>query len=326
MHERDAVPDVGEARPVAGVGEEVERRPASSRVVVDPVADEVRADEAGAAGDEEVHGDVASGSGAQPGVRPPLGSMSARRGLAWSRSDRIGSATPQSAAIVGVVPGHAQLVGRVVVAVDQVGDRHVGEGGEPVGDARRDVDAAVVVAAVASRPRSMLRVAPSVGEPCAQVVEHDPGPAEGHVPVVGLVEVVVQPDDGAGLAVAPVALDHLPAPREPLPAVGLDEEAPLVAVHRGVDDEDAVDDARTRLDAPSWASGASRGRPTSGRPPSAAWPGAAARPRDLDVAADQRVDQPVARPRCGCRRRSPSARPRSRRSRSRSATAVNGPM
>ncbi len=85
-------------------------------------------------------------------------------------------------------------------------------------------------------PRSSVSVAPSVGEPVAQVVQHDPGGADGDVPVVGLVEVVVQPDDGAGLAVAAVALDHLPTLREPLAPVGLDEVATLVAVHVGVDD------------------------------------------------------------------------------------------
>ena len=37
---------------------------------------------------------------------------------------------------LGIVPGHTELVGRVVVAVDEIGDRHVGEGGEPVGDVR----------------------------------------------------------------------------------------------------------------------------------------------------------------------------------------------
>ena len=56
----------------------------------------------------------------------------------------------------------------------------------------------------------------------------------------------MQADDAAGLAVAPVALDHLAALREPLAPVGLDEEAALVAVHVGLDDVHAGDDVATR--------------------------------------------------------------------------------
>ena len=82
--------------------------------------------------------------------------------------------TPQSAPIAGIVPRHAELVGRVVVAVDEVGDRHVGERGEAVGDTGRDEHAAVVVVPSAS-PRSSVSVAPSVGRALAQVVQHDPG-------------------------------------------------------------------------------------------------------------------------------------------------------
>ena len=70
------------------------------------------------------------------------------------------------------------------------------------------------------------------GGTLAEVVQHDAGGAHRHVPVVGLVQVVVQADDRAGLAVAAVALDHLATLREPLPPVGLDEDAALVAVDR----------------------------------------------------------------------------------------------
>ena len=61
-----------------------------------------------------------------------------------------------------------------------------------------------------------------------QVVEHDPGPSERHVPVVGLVQVVVQADDATGLTVGAVRLDHLAPLRDPRPAVRLDEAAALV--------------------------------------------------------------------------------------------------
>ena len=65
--------------------------------------------------------------------------------------------------------------------------------------------------------------------------------AERHVPVVGLVQVVVEPDDAAGHPVAAVGLDHLPAAGEPLAAVGLHEVPAVVAEERGLDDVDAVD-------------------------------------------------------------------------------------
>src|SRR3954453_79942 len=135
-----------------------------------------------------------------------------------------------------VVPGHAELVGLVVVPVDQVRDRHGGQRGEPVGHARRDVHAQVVLARQVEGERVTVG-----GAALAQVVQHHAGRAERHVPVVRLVEVVVQADDGTGLAVGPVALQHLAALREPRAPVGLDETAPLVAVDIRRDDEDAGD-------------------------------------------------------------------------------------
>ena len=44
-----------EVAPVAGVGEQVERHDVVVGVLLEPVADEVRADEAGGAGDEQPH-------------------------------------------------------------------------------------------------------------------------------------------------------------------------------------------------------------------------------------------------------------------------------
>ena len=76
----------------------------------------------------------------------------------------------------------------------------------------------------------------------AQVVQHDARPPERHVPVVGLVQVVVQPDDAARGAIGAVRLDHLAPARDPLPAERLDEQPALVAVHRGDDVEHAGDD------------------------------------------------------------------------------------
>ena len=112
-------------------------------------------------------------------------------------------------------------------------------------------------------PRSSVRVAPSVGEPVAQVVQDDPGPSAGDVPVVGLVQVVVEPDDGTRLAVAPVALHHLAAVREPLAPVRLDEDAALVPMDGGLDDVHAGDDVGLgdrRHPATCWRRSAGRSR------------------------------------------------------------------
>ena len=144
LHELVAgiVVDVTQRRQVAGVGERV----VDGHLVVgvrEHVADEVRADEAGAAGDEQLHEWTAE----KPG-RMSSG-ISERRGFALSRPERIGCARESPVGRdLGVVPRHAELVVRVVVAVDEVRDRHVGERGESVRDAGRDVDAAVVVDAV----------------------------------------------------------------------------------------------------------------------------------------------------------------------------------
>ena len=108
-----------------------------------------------------------------------------------------------------------------------------------MGHARRDEDAPLVaVADVECEGTPLGRRALS------QVVEHDARPSPRHVPVVRLVEVVVEPDDRAGLLVRAVALDHLAAGREPRAAVGLDEAATFVAVELGRHDDDAGDDGR----------------------------------------------------------------------------------
>jgi hypothetical protein len=73
-------------------------------------------------------------------------------------------------------------------------------------------------------------------------VQDDAALAERHVPVVGLMQVVVQAHHGTRPAVATVALDHLAAAGEPLAPVGLDEDAPFVAVDVGLDDHDPLDD------------------------------------------------------------------------------------
>src|SRR5438876_7801548 len=90
-------------------------------------------------------------------------------------------------------------------------------------------------------------------------------------------QVIVQPDHRAALAVASIALDHLARAGNPPAPVGLDEQSSLVAVHDGLDDEHAGDLRRggdlrhrysssTRLSSPSImrvAAGRVRDRCTS---------------------------------------------------------------
>src|SRR4051794_8656868 len=74
-------------------------------------------------------------------------------------------------------------------------------------------------------------------------MQHHPSGAEGHVPVVGLVKVVVQTHYAARGAIGPVRLDHLTAVGNPGPAIGLHEAAPLVAEHLRGDFVDTGDHA-----------------------------------------------------------------------------------
>src|SRR6476469_10248335 len=90
--------------------------------------------------------DLLGRGGAHLPVRPAPGGdrVAPRVGLVAGRQDRIGD--PPVGGDGGVVPHQPELVGRVVVAVDEVGDDHVGDRGEAVGDTGRDEHAAVVVA------------------------------------------------------------------------------------------------------------------------------------------------------------------------------------
>ncbi len=64
------------------------------------------------------------------------GSICDRSGLAWSRSDSTGSTTPQSASMAGSFQATPEFVVGVVVVVDQVPQREIGERGEAVGHTR----------------------------------------------------------------------------------------------------------------------------------------------------------------------------------------------
>ena len=135
--------------------------------------------------------------------------------------------TPQSARDRRVVPGHAQLVGRVVVAVDQVGDGHVGERGEAVGHAGRDEHAAVGCVPSSPRRGRALSVAPSVGRAARAGRAAPPGPAE---------RARTSSRPGAGGSAGRPRQPAWRSPRlpwiisrplrEPLAAVGLDEVRP----------------------------------------------------------------------------------------------------
>jgi hypothetical protein len=59
LDEADPVLDVGEVAPLTGVREDVEHDDVVAGMPREPVADEIRADEAGAAGDEQSHEEAA---------------------------------------------------------------------------------------------------------------------------------------------------------------------------------------------------------------------------------------------------------------------------
>ena len=74
----------------------------------------------------------------------------------------------------------------------------------------------------------------------AEIMKHYARRSIRHVPIVGLMKVVVKPNNGSCLAVATISLEHLSALREPFAAIGLNEETPLIAMNIGIDDEDAA--------------------------------------------------------------------------------------
>ncbi len=115
------------------------------------------------------------------------------------------------------------------------------DGREAVGHAGRDVHAQVIEPDTAD-VADVDDLGGTVGRaPLAKIVQHDPGvPGLDH-PVVGLMQVIVEPDDAVGRPFTSVGLDHLPPPREPLAAVRLDEGPPLVTMDRGFHDVDSVD-------------------------------------------------------------------------------------
>ena len=125
---------------------------------------------------------------------------------------------------------------RVVVTVDEVRDDHVGERRETVGDTRRNEDANMVLSAEIETQRVAIG-----GSALAKVVQHDACRAERDIPIVGLVQVIVQSNHGALLAVGAIALQHLATVGEPLTAIGLDEQAALVTMNGGLHDPCSCD-------------------------------------------------------------------------------------
>lgn len=137
---------------------------------------------------------------------------------------------------LGVVPENAEFILGVVVAVDQIGDRHVAEGVKPVSDTGRDIHASMV------STRDLQHLGSTVGRaPLAQVVEQHQRPPKRYIPVVGLKSVVVQTDQAAFAAIGPVGLDHLHRPGDPLFAVCLDELASFISENLRSNDVDAID-------------------------------------------------------------------------------------
>ena len=105
--------------------------------------------------------------------------------------------------------------------------------GHPRGDEQPSVDVAVEIEGEGGTVG---------GRPLAEVVEDHPRPPPQDVPVVGLVEVVVETDDGSRLLFGPVGLGHLAPEREPAAPVGLEEPAPLISMGAGFDHDDVGND------------------------------------------------------------------------------------
>ena len=113
----------------------------------------------------------------------------------------------------------------------------IGERREAVRDAGRDEHALLDVAVEVEAHRGAFGLGA-----LTQIVQHNAGPAGHDVPVVGLVQVVVEPDDRPRGADGAVALQHLaPGGAEPVAPVRLDEAAAMVAMDVGLDEHDAVD-------------------------------------------------------------------------------------
>jgi hypothetical protein len=74
----------------------------------------------------------------------------------------------------------------------------------------------------------------------AEIMKHYTRRSIRHVPIVGLMKVVVKPNNGSCLAVTTVSLEHLSALREPFAAIGLNKETPLIAMNIGIYDIDAA--------------------------------------------------------------------------------------
>jgi hypothetical protein len=76
----------------------------------------------------------------------------------------------------------------------------------------------------------------------AKVMQNNTGRTEWHVPVIGLMQVIVQSNNGTGLAVAAIALNHFASLRKPFATIGLNEKASFVAMNLGVDDVDTCNE------------------------------------------------------------------------------------
>ena len=198
--------------------------------------------------DDEARGPVAPRTVVDPGAprragrQPPSfgrmsSGMSARRGLLGSRAERTGSRQAPVGRRRRGRPRPARFVGVVVVAVDQVGEQDVGEGGETVGHPAGDEEALVDVAVeVDHLGRPVGAASPAAG----RAARPAPCPAGR-----------TSSRPGAGGSAGPpgprpASPTGCPGPSrgrvaEPAAPVGLDEAASGVAVHVRADQEDVVD-------------------------------------------------------------------------------------
>ena len=142
---------------------------------------------------------------ARPGAQGRPGSPT-RAGFPRSRPDNTGSATPQSAPMPGSSQATPSSSVLVVVGVNEVRERHVRQRRGAVRDPGWDEHPSFVCPEVDELERTLGRRTE------AQVVEHD-ARRRASAPVVGLVQVVMEADDGALGLVRPVRLDDFASQR-----------------------------------------------------------------------------------------------------------------
>ena len=76
----------------------------------------------------------------------------------------------------------------------------------------------------------------------SQVVQHHAAFAKRYVPIVGLMQVIMQTNETTSLAITTVRLNHFTTLRKPFTPVRLYEKSALIAVHGGFNNVHASND------------------------------------------------------------------------------------